>query len=132
MVQKLKTCSGCKKLRAIWGKSGKELYCKYCWNKQFKKGIDKAIKAYKPIKYASTKQEKLNKAYTILRRSFMENHPYCQVKFPGCTGKSEDCHHSHGRGKYMLDESTFIATCRFCHNFIHSHADLARELGFLK
>jgi hypothetical protein len=53
---------------------------------------------------------------------------------PGfCTGRSEDVHHKAGRtGTNYLDEETWLATCRRCHDWIHEHPNKAREKGLLE
>ena len=35
-----------------------------------------------------------------------------------------------GRGKYLLDTSTWLSVCRNCHNWIETHPEDAKELGF--
>ncbi len=45
---------------------------------------------------------------------------------------STDVHHVKGRGKFYLDESTWMAVSRESHRWIHNHPKEARELGLLQ
>ena len=64
----------------------------------------------------------------------MLSHTLCEVNMTGlCTQKSTDVHHVAGRiGSLLLDETQWIAVCRACHDFIHTHPKDARERGWLK
>lgn len=46
--------------------------------------------------------------------------------------KSTDVHHIAGRGINYLNEDTWLATCRPCHDRIHREPIWAREKGYLK
>lgn len=69
--------------------------------------------------------------YRTRRLQFLAEHPTCQA----CTVESipsTEVHHKKGRtGKNYLDTSTWIAVCRGCHEWIHSHPSQARLLGLL-
>ena len=80
----------------------------------------------------SKKRAKLQPKYLKLRNIYLQANPDCEVKLKGCTGQSEDIHHSKGRGKNLLDVTTFIAVCRNCHDYIHFKMPKqeARERGF--
>ena len=39
-------------------------------------------------------------------------------------------HHKRGRNKYFLDTSTWIAVCMCCHQWIETHVEQAKLLGF--
>jgi predicted HNH restriction endonuclease len=41
-----------------------------------------------------------------------------------------DVHHKKGRGKYHLDTSTWLPVCRNCHEWIETHPEDAKELGY--
>ena len=45
--------------------------------------------------------------------------------------RSKDVHHAKGRGKYLLDTTTWLATCRDCHNWVHDNPAEAMERGFM-
>jgi len=62
-------------------------------------------------------------------------HTLCEVKVAGCMMHASDVHHTRSgsdRAVYYLIQSTFIATCRSCHSWIHSNPKEAKLLGFLK
>lgn len=89
----------------------------------------------KAIKKISTRQQKLNAAYSAQRKVFFHGHPYCEAMIYEdaenmCTGFATDVHHKKGRGEYILDERTWLAVCRNCHHFIETHPEWAKEKGF--
>jgi hypothetical protein len=43
-----------------------------------------------------------------------------------------DVHHKKGRGKYLLDESTWLPVCREHHDKIHANPAWAFEQGYLE
>ena len=70
-----------------------------------------------------------------MRKNFLATRPLCEV----CTkvkmdrrNQSTDVHHKKGRGKYYLDEDTWLATCRQCHDEIHKNPIWARKMGYLE
>lgn len=71
--------------------------------------------------------------YKVKRVEFLERNDICLVALFvfGRFEKSSVVHHSKGRGKYYLAEETWIATTRAGDRWIHEHAELAKELGFL-
>lgn len=97
-----------------------------------KKPANKAVYQTKEIKKVSTRMQKLNAAYKILRDLFMKSHPKCEANLPGCKIKSTECHHVRGRGQYYLDDSTYLALCTPCHKWINEHNEAALEMGFCK
>lgn len=44
-------------------------------------------------------------------------------------GAATDVHHMRGRGKYLLDESTWKALCRSCHSAVENHPEMAVKNG---
>lgn len=106
----------------VWGKG-------YCKSHQYMR-TDKKPKPLKrtPIKKRSSKQEKIDAAYSILCKQYKKNHPVCEV----CNDRAtQDVHHKAYRGSKTLDESTYLAVCRTCHNYIHSHPQWARDNQYL-
>lgn len=106
------------------------------------------------LKPVSAKRVKINRIYSALRKKFLAEHPYCQwtlkennmdeaavVKFGGWARNglnmlvsfpaSVDIHHMKGRGKYLLDTSTWMAVSRAAHDKIHSDPKTAYEKGYL-
>ena len=64
----------------------------------------------------------------VAARAFVAAHPFCAR----CGRPSRDRHHAAGRrGSNRTDESTWIAVCRECHDWIHAHPAEAREAGLL-
>ena len=76
MQPKLKKCSGCDQLKHIWKRHEKQLYCKDCWSQHPDKG-KKPLQAKKPMNKKSSKIQKLDALYTVLRESYLKNNPFC-------------------------------------------------------
>lgn len=127
MIGKLKQCAGCGELKPIWKNYEGEKFCRDCW---YKKEPTKFPKQRTPLKGKSDKQSVLDVAYTMLRKKFVAKNPYCQARIAGCTTHTTDVHHKRGRGKYYLDDTTWLAVCRACHAYIETHPTEAKELGF--
>lgn len=108
------------------------------------------------IKPVSATRAKINKIYSALRLKFLEEHPYCEhtMKEMGLTladigpfGKaewnwgfkfgyvtiprSEEVHHIRGRGKYLLDTSTWLAVSHAAHQKIHANPKESYEKGYM-
>lgn len=116
-------------MKPIWKKDGRQRYCKDCWSRHSSKSIKPTIQ--KSLSPRSSKKEKLDAAYSILRKNFLSTHPMCEVRLPGCSLEAHDIHHKHGRvGGLYLDDTEFIASCRHCHTEIHNNPGLAKDLGF--
>ncbi len=81
------------------------------------------------IRNFSKKMQKANAAYKKLRGPYLLEHPICHAKINNCTIHSTDVHHKKGRGKYHLDVTTWLSTCRQCHIWIEEHPKEAIELG---
>ncbi len=102
------------------------------------------------IRPVSAKRAKLNKIYSALRKKFLAEHPLCQwwlsevknieiirgyafwpdgvrIKIP----ESCDVHHKKGRGKYLLDVSTWMAVSRAGHDAIHADPKKSYEKGYM-
>lgn len=90
-------------------------------------------KLRKPIPKMSARRKVQSRIYSKKRRAFLRSHPYCELHV-NCGGNpAVDVHHVKGRlqGNY-LDETTWLAACRSCHDWVHSHPSKAREIGMLK
>lgn len=88
------------------------------------------------VKSISDKRRKQNKIYSERRVIFLNDNPKCQCGRPECIDEvtkqvrnAEDVHHKKGRGKYFLDESTWLPVARVCHTWIETHPVEAKELG---
>jgi hypothetical protein len=135
---KLKICDGCGLEKHIWKSSGTGgfKYCKYCWSCQ--KAID-TDSSQKPTDYkipqVSSKKKKKDAEYLKLRERFLTENPICQVSVAGCMHGASDVHHTRSgsdRNVYYLIQSTWMASCRACHQWIHLNPEKARILGYLK
>ena len=136
MKQKLKICDGCEKETVIWKNQGGFKYCKYCWSCQ--NAINKNS-LQKPTDYkipqVSSKRKKKDQEYSKLRNVFLTENHLCQVAVSGCTNSASDVHHTYAgsnRDAFYLVQSTWLAACRNCHDYIHGHPTEARVLGYLK
>lgn len=127
--RKKKICKGCDTSQYIWAYGN----CKDCDSKSratsndkpkvdtnTKEGVKIAVR--KPIKVVSTKQAKINQAYTVLRNNYLKDHPLCGIEFQNCTRIATDIHHKgigSNKRKFYNDTSTWIQTCRHCHDTAH-------------
>lgn len=134
MDKRKKFCDGCDSEQYIWKSSGTNgnKYCQACWNKiKYEKEPPK-IKQQTKINPKSKKQIILDKAYTLLRKDYLEKHPMCEIHAPGCHNVATDIHHTEGRGKNYLMVMTWKASCRKCHDYIHFVNPIwAKEMGYL-
>ena len=81
------------------------------------------------MRKVSKKLEQQQREYSKLRKTWLTNTPMCQAKIYNCTLKSTDVHHKKGRGKHLLDITTWLSVCRNCHNWITENGKEAIELG---
>lgn len=80
------------------------------------------------MRRVSKKRQAEQKEYSKRRLNFLAMLPSCEV----CAkSKSTDIHHKKGRGKYYLDEDSWLAVCRPCHDRIHSNPIWARENNYI-
>lgn len=77
----------------------------------------------------SDKRRAESRLYFAQRSVFLTARPACEV----CKAKpSRDVHHAAGRiGGNYLDEGTWLAVCRGCHDEIHRNPSAAREAGLI-
>lgn len=130
---KKKVCGECGEESFIWANRGGRKLCKKCATT----GVDiKPTCKAKPIAPRSQKRVIQEREYSVKRKIFLENNPMCQAHIQGiCTNQATECHHKYSgkdRNQYFVDETTWIAICRNCHNWIHANSKNAREMGLLK
>lgn len=89
-----------------------------------KQGFKVKRKRLNPYSKSKVKERE---QYRAARLFYLNKHPNCEI----CQRPADDIHHKRGRGKFLCDTSTFMATCRFCHNRIHDNPGWARENGYL-
>lgn len=133
---KNKICDGCGLERPIWKNHEGFKYCKYCWSCQKAINNDSSQKPndYK-IPLVSSKRKKKDQEYLKLRERFLTENPICQISVAGCSHGATDVHHSKSgsdRDAYYLIQSTWFASCRSCHQWVHNFPKEARILGYLK
>lgn len=91
----------------------------------------KPSKPRQPIRQKSKKQAELDRAYSVLKKTFMKKpeNKYCAV-FP--KNLSIEIHHKAGRvGKLFLYVPFWLAVSRDGHNWIHDNPKEAYKKGFL-
>jgi len=133
---KIKSCTICGKEGPIWKNHEGFKYCKYCWSCQKAINSDSSQKPtdYK-IPLVSSKRKKKDQEYLKLRERYLTENPLCMVKVGGCTHNATDVHHKYAgsnREAFYLVQSTWLAVCRNCHDFVHLNPKIAREMGWLK
>jgi hypothetical protein len=136
MKQKLKECDGCGKETVIWKNHGGFKYCKYCWSCQNPKNKDNIQKPtdYK-IPQVSSKRKKKDAEYLKLRQRYLTDFSLCQIAVKDCSINATDVHHTYAganRDAFYLVQSTWLAVCRNCHDWVHAHPKESRALGYLK
>lgn len=81
------------------------------------------------IRSMSAKKRRQMDEYSPKARAFKKARPTCEVCH---TRPTRDVHHRHGRlGSNLLDETTWSAVCRQCHDRVHANPKWAREHGLL-
>lgn len=80
------------------------------------------------MKRVSDKRAKQFRQYKIVKNSFMQDNTNCNR----CSGVATEVHHTNGRyGERLNDVNYFMAVCRNCHIYIHSHPQESREKKWL-
>lgn len=81
------------------------------------------------IRSISPKKRAQLEEYSPKARAFKKARPTCEV----CRKRpTRDVHHTKGRlGPNLLDEATWLAVCRCCHDWIHNNPGEARRRGLL-
>ena len=134
MKLKLKTCDGCQKETVIWKNHEGFRYCKHCWSCH-KSGDTEQKPTTSGIPRVSSKRAKKDAEYLKLRDRYLTENPLCMVKVGGCSHNATDVHHKYAgsnRDAFYLVQSTWLATCRNCHDWIHARPGDARLMGWLK
>lgn len=134
MNAKQKICAGCGTPRIIYKSHGRDKFCRACWSKYLKGEVEvKKNPKVTTISRTSPKREKAEHLYSVARKGYLEAHPMCEAKIPGCGLKATDIHHKRGRtGEYYLDTTNFLAVCRSCHTIIETQPKLAKEEDWSK
>lgn len=134
MKVKLKECDGCHKETVIWKNHEGYRYCKLCWScHNSKDNTQKPTKS--AISQVSSKRKKKDQEYMKLRNRFLTDFSLCQVAVKGCSINATDVHYTYAganRDAFYLVQSTWLAVCRNCHDWIHAHPKESRAFGYLK
>lgn len=134
MKVKLKECDGCQQMTVIWKNHEGYRYCKNCWScHSSKNSSQKPTQSVIPV--VSSKRKKKDQEYLKLRERYLTENPLCMVKVGGCTHNATDVHHKYAgsnREAFYLVQSTWLAVCRNCHDWIHARPGDARLMGWLK
>jgi hypothetical protein len=128
---KLKLCDGCHEPKHIWKNVGREKYCKSCYGKLGTGVAKKPKPTTARIPTFSSKREKLNAVYSVMRVKFLNDHPMCHARIDArCTLKATEVHHKAGRiAELFLDLLYWLPTCHNCHVWCELHPEEAKELG---
>jgi len=132
---KFKICDGCDNKKLIWKRYKGKRYCQYCWNNH----PDNKPKSYTKtsnisINKVSKKKAIEDKIYSQLRRVFLNKNPFCKIRSKGCQIRSSDVHHKYigsSRHKYYLITTSWISSCRNCHDYVHLNIEESEALGFI-
>jgi len=131
MLTKKKKCSRCGETTVIWKSEGREKYCKQCWSCQKTSVRQTSAKTRSTaLSPRSPKQRRIEAAYSVIRKAYLETHSMCEAHLAGCATYATDIHHKAGRGTLTLDSTTFLAVCRSCHMWIETHPKESKDLGF--
>lgn len=84
----------------------------------------KAPKQPKRIAPRSAKKVEQDKIYAVESKKFLKDKE-CAIKKPGCKKKAKHVHHDRGRGRYYLDQSTWVPVCEPCHRDITDNSKQA-------
>jgi hypothetical protein len=112
---------------------GRTLLCATHNHEQRKAERQKFKPIQKPIPKTSAKRKGKLKEYTPLRKQYLLDHPECQIKLIGCTGKATQIHHCSTSDLDFLNIKTWKSADDFCHNQVERvlSAAVRRERGFL-
>lgn len=112
-------------------------FCK--WHQYLRSDYKKPEFKQTKINPVSKKRAALDRAYSILRKKFLEQpeNKYCPVAklVFGKVLETTDVHHTYSgkdRSKHYLQVDTWIAVSREGHNYIHDNPAWARANNFLK
>lgn len=103
------------------------------------------------LRRVSKKRVKVNREYMRLRDEFLKAHPICQwwlleafksTDIENCEfiyfnqngmggPPSTEIHHKKGRGRYLLDASTWMAVSEAGHKWIHANPKISYEKGYM-
>ncbi len=90
----------------------------------------KIIKAeLKKINKVSEKMKTIKAELKKLYPVFLKKHPVCQLNTPDCKKKATCIHHTKGRGKNVLNQGTWMASCTPCNLWVETNHGQAEKAG---
>lgn len=144
MIKKhIGVCSRCNRESVMLANRRKAIgvCCYQSYRQERKQSSAKTSKPRTPIRKISSKQSKLNREYSQVRKAFLIVNPKCRV-FP--TERATQVHHTMGRRGYAddyarendisltVDIRYFLAVSEKGHTWIHKNPRKAAENGWLK
>jgi hypothetical protein len=93
----------------------------------------KAKKPKKAMPKVTKKRNQLNRQYMKLREAFLKKHYWCQFHIAEklYATPATEIHHKKGRGKFLLDTSTWMAVSSRAHKEIHENTKYSYEKGYM-
>lgn len=67
--------------------------------------------------------------YDVEAKRFRKDNPNCVIKSPNCTARTQGVHHKKGRGKHLLDKSTWLPACNPCNHYVEANHQWAIDNG---
>lgn len=93
------------------------------------------MKRRKPLRRRSPKKEAEDAIYFKKIKIFLATRPHCAISVDmgeNPPRPATDVHHVKGRGKYYLDETTWLAVSRHWHRYLHDNPKWAREHKYIQ
>lgn len=125
-----RVCVGCRKVLLSWNCHGPSPMPQAATPPKPKRPKPSGVHRLNPgLSYSHEDAVK----YRDLRTQFLQENMFCWVSLLVFKKleRSSVVHHRKGRGKFLNDASTFLATTREGDNWIHQNEKAARELGFI-
>ena len=87
----------------------------------------------KGMRKVSKKRAKQERQYRPIRKKFLQDHPFCELKLPGCAGAATQIHHAEGReNNRLLNIDDFKSCCDNCHGIVTEKSRQAIAAGHSK
>lgn len=80
-----------------------------------------------------SKGRAVDRDYMKIVKDIKSARPYCELKTPVCTGRTQGLHHIQKRNRSNLKEfSNLLASCNRCNLWVEEHPKEAIKLGISK
>lgn len=90
----------------------------------------KPVKKMYRLKRFSAKRRVINRDYNAEAKEFRRLNPVCAINSPDCTKETQGVHHVKGRGKNLMNKSSWLPACNPCNWYVEGHHQWAVENGF--